>query len=557
MKHYLNVCGINGAEVEPVDIITFGSPCQDLSIAGKRKGLMHESNGDETTTRSGLFFEAIRIIKEMRAKTNGKYPRYAIYENVPGAFSSNKGWDFHAVLEALCSVCDSSVSIPEPYDKKRTDRLVWLGAGEIVGNGYSVAWRTLDAQYWGVPQRRKRIYLVSDFTGQRAGEILFKPDSLRGDMSQSDETGEGAAADAVGGVDGSTGDRCIAVDGYNQTANNTFGAIRSAASDQDHVGCVVYALQGNGIDRSDTAGCNGCGWREGEMYTLNTIDRPAVCYDARNYVAQEKSGTLQAKSNGGQSLNFINPVCYGVGNGQADQTDMHEIIGTLNCMHDQQAIVYDARGNGDGETVNTLTGDHQDRITDYTTVAVLWNGENISPTLTANNAGGNQRMPDKDNFNAVIQKAKFPRKYIIRRLTPTECARLQGFPDDWGKLAPYNPADADFWESVRKTHAEINGKKYKPTKNLKRWYDSLHTDSAEYKAYGNGLALPCAEFVLHNLSKQGVHTLGSLFDGIGGFPLAGSLNGISPLWSSEIEPYPIAVTVSRFRNDLKEQPQND
>jgi DNA (cytosine-5)-methyltransferase 1 len=440
MKHYLNACNIDGSKIEPVDIITFGSPCQGLSVAGKRAGI----HDDE---RSNLFFEAIRIIKEMRKATNDEYPKFAVWENVPGAFSSNKGRDFHAVLEALCSVCDDTVSIPEPYDKKRT-KLVWSKAGEIVGDNYSIAWRTLDAQYWGVPQRRKRIYLVADFTGRRAREILFKPESLRGDMSQSNEAWQKVAADAVGGVDGSVG------------------------------------ISANGIDRADTAGCNGCGWRYNESYTLNTIDRHAVCYDARNHNAQDISGTIQAKSNGGQSLNYINPVCY------------------------------DARGNGDGETACTITGDHQNRITDYTAVAV--------------------------------QEAKPPRRYIIRRLTPTECARLQGFPDWWGELAPYDPADAEFWEQVRKTHAEITGKTYKPAKNLKKWYDKLHTDSAEYKMWGNGIALPCAQYVLQGIAEQGAQTLGSLFDGSGGFPLAGVLNGIKPIWASEVEPYCIAVTKSRF-----------
>ena len=229
MKHLLNICNINGAEVEPVDVITFGSPCQDLSVAGKRAGIQ---DGE----RSNLFFEAVRIIKEMRDSTNGEYPKYAVWENVFGAFSSNKGRDFHAVLEALCSVCDDTVSIPEPYDAKRT-KLVWNKAGEIVGDNYSIAWRTLDAQYWGVPQRRKRIYLVADFTGRRAGEILFKQESLRGDLSQGNEKGQGATADAVGGIDGS---------GRNNIQ-------------------PVIALQANGIDRADTA------------------DRHAVCFDRATF----------------------------------------------------------------------------------------------------------------------------------------------------------------------------------------------------------------------------------------------------------------------------------
>lgn len=180
MKHYLNVCDVNGADVDPVDVITFGSPCQDMSIAGKRKGIKHSERGDEETTRSGLFYEAIRIIKEMREATHGEYPKYAVWENVPGAFSSNKGWDFLAVLEALCSVCDSTVSIPEPHGQKRPDKLVWNGAGEIVGDNFSICWRTLDAQYWGVPQRRKRIYLVADFNTRCAKEIYLSPTACEG-----------------------------------------------------------------------------------------------------------------------------------------------------------------------------------------------------------------------------------------------------------------------------------------------------------------------------------------------------------------------------------------
>ena len=522
MKHYGDVSKINGGEIEPVNIITFGSPCQDMSVAGKREGMKHAEQGDEETTRSGLFYEAIRIIKEMRESTNGEYPKYAVWENVPGAFSSNKGRDFHAVIEALCSVCDDAVSIPEPYDSKRT-KLVWNKAGEIVGDNYSIAWRTLDAQYWGVPQRRKRIYLVADFTGRRAGEILFKPDSLRGHMSQSNEAGEGAAADAVGGVDGGVGVRCLTpwdceskrifepsgvyptlpsiADGSGQNAqaviysfdslssnsmksSNPFSGCRAVeiakcidttypdpSKNQGGIAIVqpAISLQANGIDRADTAGCNGCGWRENESYTLNTIDRHAVCYDAR--------------------------------------------------------------GNGDGETV---------LFEPKSALEENWDKANVKNAL---------RAGASKSSHAVVQETKPPRKYIIRRLTPTECARLQGFPDNWGQLAPNDPADAEFGEDVRKTHAEINGKKYKPVKDIKKWYDKLHNDGAEYKMWGNGIALPNAEYVIRGIAEQGAKTLGSLFDGSGGFPLAGVMNGIKPLWASEVEPYPIAVTVSRFKEE--------
>jgi len=158
IKHYGDVSAMNGGKIEPVDIITFGSPCQDMSVAGKRSGLDGE--------RSSLFYEAVRIIKEMRCATNGKYPRYAVWENVPGAFSSNGGEDFKAVLEALLSVKSETVSVSRPER--------WPSAGEILGDGYSLAWRVLDTQYWGVPQRRKRIYLVADFAGGSAGKILFE-----------------------------------------------------------------------------------------------------------------------------------------------------------------------------------------------------------------------------------------------------------------------------------------------------------------------------------------------------------------------------------------------
>jgi len=171
MKHLGDVSKINGAEVEPVDVITFGSPCQDLSVAGKRAGLEGE--------RSGLFMEAIRIVKEMRGATNGKYPTFILWENVPGAYSSNKGEDFRVVLEEIIKVVEPDATMP-PADKGR-----WPYADVYVGEGWSLAYRTFDAQYWGVPQRRRRIYLVADFRGQRAGEILFERESVRGDIEES------------------------------------------------------------------------------------------------------------------------------------------------------------------------------------------------------------------------------------------------------------------------------------------------------------------------------------------------------------------------------------
>nr|WP_298544136.1 DNA (cytosine-5-)-methyltransferase [uncultured Lachnoclostridium sp.] len=181
VMHVGSVTELKGDEIQPVDIITFGSPCQDLSIAGQRKGLKGN--------RSGLFMEAIRIIEEMRLATNGKYPTFIIWENVPGAFSSANGADFRAVLEKI-----TKTSIPMPTSGE------WATAGMVRGAAVDTAWRVLDAQFWGVPQRRKRIYLIGDFGGQRAGEILFKSESVLGYTPKSKEQKQeiaGQFADSV------------------------------------------------------------------------------------------------------------------------------------------------------------------------------------------------------------------------------------------------------------------------------------------------------------------------------------------------------------------------
>ncbi|MEG1565027.1 MAG: DNA cytosine methyltransferase [Bacteroides sp.] len=501
IKHYLNVCDINGADIEPVDIITFGSPCQDMSIAGTREGLKHSEQGDDRTTRSGLFYEAVRIINEMRKATNGEYPKYAIWENVPGAFSSQKGEDFRAVLEELAKVKDSDAIIPRPPKDK------WADAGAVLGDGWSIAWRVLDAQFHGIPQRRRRIILVTDFTDGRAGEILFECHGLPGYPAESGAPWQGTAGDAAGGT---------------------------TADDREGGNAIpTICLQGNGIDRADTAGCNGRGWTEDVCYTLNTIDRPAV--------------------------------------------------------------VYDARGNGDGAIVSTITGDHEGHISDYTAIAVetRWQAtvyeshpqdsritecaDGISPTVSCKFAKGTADTP------IVLEQIR----YIVRRLTPTECARLQGFPDWWSELptiTDMSDEDYDFWCDVlfelakieqtarwdelsgnymvwrevkpnKKKHETFEpywlntGKPYKPKTppQMVAWYNKLHTDGAEYKMWGNGVALPVVRVPLHEMAKLGAKTMGSLFDGSSGFPLAGYMDGIKTLWTSEIEPYPIAISKGKWK----------
>ena len=519
MKHLGDVQKINGAEIDPVDVITFGSPCQDMSVAGKRAGLMHEGNGDVCTTRSGLFIEAIRIIREMRQATNGKYPAFAVWENVPGAFSSNGGADFKTVLEELASVAQGErVSVPFP-EKRR-----WLNAGEIVGDGFSIAWRVLDAQYWGEPQRRKRIYLVADFAGGRAGKILFERESGGGNPEPGKEARQGAADHAAGGAGRSDRVECMnpldcqskrqyTIDGAYTTLNagqahgicyevaafmggqgakagglgyaeEIAPTIKSVLSGGNTIPDVVYALQGNGIDRALTAGCNGAGWRQDVSYTLNTIDRHSVVYpevartltaehaspcvdrgqnvvaiDCRNLNANiEISGTLQAKTNGGQSLNFQNPVVYSSG-----------AFGSLS-----EGVVY----------------------------------PHVTGALCANSHPGG--CTGQDAFNdmlPVVLMNKPSRKYIVRRLTPLECCRLQGFPDGWGdipRMETMTDADAKFWEDVRRTYAGAMGKAYRQFKDkdaLVKWHNKLHTDSAEYKMWGNGIALPCAVFVMQGIAE--------------------------------------------------------
>ena len=415
MKHLGDVSKVKGGEIEPVDIITFGSPCQDMSIAGKRAGLKHADIGDEETTRSGLFLEAIRIIKEMREATNGVYPRYAIWENVPGAFSSNRGEDFRTVLEEFIRVKEKDAVMPA------VPQAGWAYADCISGDGWSIAYRVFDAQYWGVPQRRRRIYLVADFRGECAQEILFKRESLRGYFEAGRTPWQGIAADAQNCVGTAIG----GVDRYNQSFLPGLAQTLRAPGGGDCTPTVlapvaVYCHQGNGIDRADTAGCNGKGVCEDKCYTLNTIDRHAVCFPQQAYnkfIQEDIEATL--KASGGT---------YG---------------------------------------------------------------------------GGSENLVAEQSFSPI--------RYIVRRLTPTECARLQGFPDWWGEIPKKDNLTDDeyvFWLNARNTYAKINNKTTKEysKEQMLSWYNKLHSDSSEYKMWGNGIALPNALYVMQGIAEVvGVH----------------------------------------------------
>jgi DNA (cytosine-5)-methyltransferase 1 len=552
MKHLGDVSRIKGAEIEPVDIITFGSPCQDMSVAGKRAGLKHTAVGDEETTRSGLFMEAIRIIKEMRVKTNGIYPRFAVWENVPGAFSSNRGEDFRLVLEEFIKITEPNAVMPA------VPQAGWAYADCISGDGWSIAYRVFDAQYWGVPQRRRRIYLVADFRGECAQEILFKRESLRGYFEAGRTPWQGIAADAQNCVGTAIGGDC------------TPTVLAPVA---------VYCHQGNGIDRA------------GKCLTVYSFDSlSSNSMKSKNphsgCRAVEIAKTLDtgypdpSKNQGGQQIS----VCTD-GKSPTLRAEAH---GNAPYVINKKTLVYDTRGNGAGETVPTITGDHNNRITDYTALcceAVVYDGANITSPLNKTNpqagdpchtistdsrnyiahclqgngidradtAGCNGKGVCEDKCytlntidrhavcfpqqaynkfiqedieatlkasggtygggseNLVAEQSFSPIRYIVRRLTPTECARLQGFPDWWGEIPKKDNLTDDeyvFWLNARNTYAKINNKTTKEysKEQMLSWYNKLHNDSSEYKMWGNGIALPNALYVMQGIAEVvGVH----------------------------------------------------
>ena len=687
MKHYGDISAMDGGKIEPVDIITFGSPCQDMSVAGKRDGLDGK--------RSGLFYEAVRIIKEMRRATNGKYPRWICWENVPGAFSSNNGYDFKAVLEAVIGIAEEGTEVPMP------EKTGWPYADVYMGDGWSVAYRTLDAQYWGVPQRRRRIYLVADFAGRSAGDVLFKSEGLSGYSAESFRAWQRAANGAencigapgfgLDGYNGSVSDKaatlgvnCGMSTGRNGVVLNDQGGNRMDVTDE--VTCTLRAeahhppcvLESAGFCTEHSAQSRTIGYEEELSPTLRAGVVPAAIAlenhpnDGRIKIEDEgKVQTLSSRmGTGGNNVPLVMKIrsgCEGGGKGALIQTDKSA---TLACNNDQTLFV-----------------------------PSNWDGGQIAPTLTKQNAGGNQRMPDKDNFNCVLQpfgicskdsnsmKSSNPHSgvyeaetartldgnggnpacnqggiaivcvdqpetvtksetiviegngsrpshrgdgykesdvmytlntidrhavyamstgsyahieeeksptllardykdpnavcygigrdafnqgknakympsvsegsqptlvakgpgavaypfgfdpscardlgkyfhedcgntllngtcpghhngvletdYTVRRLTPTECARLQGFPDWWcSGLEERYPAiqDIRFWQEVWDTYARvIGGCKPKTEKQVRKWLEHPHSDSAEYKLWGNGVALPCVFFVLSGI----------------------------------------------------------
>ena len=390
VKHLGDIKDIDGSGIEPVDIISLGSPCQDLSIAGKRAGLEGK--------KSNLFYEAIRVIKEMRCKTNGKYPRYLLWENVPGAFSSNKGEDFRCVLEEITRIKDSTVKLSRPSK--------WQSAGEILGDNFSLAWRVLDAKYFGVPQRRRRIFLVADFDGRSSRKILFEQKSLSRDTSEGCEKGE-------------RNTRAIK-ESFNKT----------------------ICLNDQGGQRMD--------------------------------ISEELSGTLRAKAGNP-------PLVYDIR--QTSENTKNERHNIYEC---DVSRTIDTSGNTPTRNQGGVA-----IVEDIYTMS-----KNSHFTKADKNISSYLVATDYKDPPLVNQK-------LVRRLTPKECGRLQGFPDYWcDDLGIENPTDEDvsFWREVFDKDAEIKGlKKKKTDKQILKWLKNPHTDSAEYKMWGNGIALPCAIYIFKSL----------------------------------------------------------
>ena len=485
VKNLGDINSINGAEIEPVDIITFGSPCTDLSVAGKRQGLNAE--------RSGLFFQAIRIIKEMRGATNGKYPRFAVWENVTGAFSSNGGEDFRCVLEEFCKIKDADLSVPKPAK--------WEKAGEILGKDFSFAWRTFDAQYWGVPQRRMRIYLVADFDGGCASKILFESEGVSGYSAESfrawqetsrsfgncsEETGSGLMFENHSQDTRYTGPLNVA-----QTVSATYG---TGGNNQPFV--VENFHKAYGI----------CGKYSNSMLSDNPN---SGFYEANTSRTIDTSNQSPCKNQGGMVVvegNGSRPSHHGDGYKES------ETMYTLNCT-ENHAVSYGIGRPAMNQGYNARFSFQVE--------------EEKSPTIVASGAGGiahPKYSTSKNSHHTVAEKEKANTlvasdykdppvvndstpeiEYIVRRLTPQECALLQGMPTWWcDDIGIENPTEEqiNWWQNVFETYNKAVGKTCKPKsrKQIEKWLKNPYSDSAAYKMWGNGIASSNALFVLAGIA---------------------------------------------------------
>lgn len=544
MKHYGDVSAQNGADLPPVDIITFGSPCQDMSVAGKRSGLDGE--------RSSLFYQAVRIVKEMRCKTNGKYPRFVVWENVQGAFSSNKGEDFRAVLSSLCKIKREDYAVPELPNGK------WDNAGCIMGEDFSLAWRLFDAQYWGVPQRRKRIYLVADFAGGSAGKILFESEGVSGYTPQGFRSWQGTAGSAEESIGASSlclndqgGQRMDVTEDFTATlraaSNHPPLVFENHSQDTRYKGPLsvaqtvlsTYGTGGNNqpfvLETPKTlkirSGCQGGGKgalvQENKSATLScnndqTVFVPkcyGICSKDSNSMKSDNphSGFYEAETSRCLDANGGNPSCNQGGmtvvavqgsmigraekNGPQGSGIGEDVSFTLNTA-DRHAVAFSQEAydkyveNDTGSSLRASGGMYGGG----SETLVYSTSKNSYHTEAEENLANTLVATDYKDPPTVAEEPQ----YIIRRLTPTECARLQGFPDWWcDDLGTENPTEEDiaYWSEVFENHRKIMGTSTKPKteKQIIKWLRDPHSDSAEYKMWGNGVALPNVVFVLSGI----------------------------------------------------------
>ena len=481
MKHYGDIHGLQGAKLEPVDVITFGSPCQDVSIAGKREGL---SGG-----RSGLFFEAIRVIREMREATNGEYPKWAVWENVPGALSSHNGEDFRQVLESLIRVQEPEADVPLPAGGR------WLPAGEIMGNGYALAWRILDAaQGWGVAQRRKRVFVVLDLAGGRAGEVLFESEGLSGYTPPGAKARQGAA----GGAENSAG-----AAGFCYESGEASRGIGYQEEESPTLRCWKppgVAVREPPLTLKIRSGCDGGG--KGALIQ-HDLSATLGCHNDQTLFAPKAFGVGSDKSKGMLSANpksgFYEAATSRTldrsgGNACCNQGGM--VVGSpassirpmVNTQTQQEQTPSLMARDGKDPPLVSLPSYCLDR-------ACFTSGENaqyrlsvraeVAATLVAEGPGAISAPPEE---------------YLVRRLTPLECCRLQGFPDGWTEhLETEEPGEQEIarWVGVFEDWYRAQGKTARASPGkIAKWLKNPRTDSAEYKAYGNSVAVPCVFFVL-------------------------------------------------------------
>lgn len=522
MPHHGDIRYMNGGKVEAVTVIAGGSPCQDMSVAGQRAGL--------DGSRSNLFHEQIRIIKEMRehdrkAERTDKYirPRFMVWENVPGAFSSNKGKDFQAVLQAIVSVTDDTATVPLPPKGK------WQSAGCIMGDTYSIAWRTLDAQYWGVPQRRKRIYLVADFGGGTAPKILFEREGLSRDFAESREAWQRTAGDIKEGTHkaGTENVECYDI------------SDRRRVADKSEVSPTLTTKMGTGgnnvpiVLENHPQDCRVTISEDGVIPTLTgkmgtgggnvpMIMNEARSVDLRNQrLGDDKAETLHGCGHGSSVATVIEPTAFHItqdptafegkspcltqGNPKTGQATIGVAIPIADKATrykgggDTRNNDGSANGLGVGEPgapANTLTAADRHAVAYAMQAFGQYEESEIASAIKARDF--------KDSTDLVVEM-----EYIIRRLTPLECCRLQGFPDDWTEdIAITEPkasvirewmiAWAEWWRLIGK---DSGIQLPKDAKQVERWLADPASDSGLYKMWGNGIALPCAMFVMEGIAE--------------------------------------------------------